>query len=355
MQTEEGFQRLLAQEGVDRLERLGRILEAVAGTGSLHRATRALAISYRQAWELVRRVEALLGEPLMTRRAGGKDGGGAALTPLGQEVAARCARLRAELALRLVTPVQADPHRPILLASTIGPAEVGLLDALEAAFHQATGLWVRHIAAGSGQALALARSGRVDLVLSHAPAAEAQFMAEGWGAGRYPLMVNHFVLAGPPADPAGVRTAASAADAMARIARAGARFLSRADRSGTHLRELELWQAAGVEPSGPWYIPYVHGGQGSGVTLREAGRIGAYTLVDQATFHAAALPQLAILFAGDDALANPFHLIALHPRRFPQAHHQGAQRFIQWATGPEGQAVIRQFGHFVPAGEPSSR
>ncbi len=348
MAEAERLRQVLEAEGADRFRRLGAILEAVAEHGSLNRATAALGISYRQAWGLVRRVEQRLGAPLLTRRVGGAAGGGAELTELGRDLLTRCRWLLSEMDQVLTGP-EPDPSRPILLASTIGPAEVGILDRLEAAFHGATGLWVRHIAAGSGQALTIARGGRVDLVLAHAPDEEEQFIAEGWGLSRHPLMKNDFVLVGPPEDPAGVRQAGSAAETMARIASAGALFLTRGDRSGTHCKELRLWEQAGVDPAGaPWYRTFERGAQGSGVTLREADRLGAYTLVDQATLAAVRPVRLTVLFERDGALENLFSLLALNPERLPYLNHTGARRFIAWATGPEGQAVIRESRGFVP-------
>lgn len=333
--------------GTDRFRRLGAILGAVAQAGSLNRATAALGVSYRQAWGLIKRVEEELGEPVLASQKGGTAGGGTALTPLGHDLLERYRRLQSEVSQILTTP-PADPARPVLIATTIGPVETGVMGALEAGFYQATGIWVRHIAAGTGQALDLARAGRVDLVLTHAPAEEERFVAEGWGLARTPLMTNHFILVGPAGDPAVVHGAASAAEAVLRIAEAKAPFLSRGDRSGTHLKEEALWAAAGVVPGPPWHQVYALGAQGSRLTLLEAGRLGAYTLVDRATWATVSPSGLAVLLEGDPALANPFSLIALHPERFPQLNHAGADQFIRWATGPAGQAMIAETGMFTP-------
>jgi tungstate transport system substrate-binding protein len=341
------YKLLLEADGTDRFQRLGAILAAVAQHGSLNRATAALGISYRQAWGLLRKAEERLGLPLLTRRVGGAEGGGAELTEAARDLLVRYQRLQHEVAHILSTPAP-DPGRPILIASTIGPVEVGLMDLLEAAFHRATRLWVRHIAAGSGQALAIAREGRVDVVLAHAPADEERFIQEGWGARRCPLMENRFLICGPASDPAGVGAAASAVDAFVRIATVGAPFLSRGDQSGTHQKELALWASAGVMPGGAGYRRYERGAQGSGVTLQEAQRTGAYMLVDRATYAATAPARLAVLLDQDDALVNPFSLIALNPQRLPQVNHSGAERFIEWATGPDGQAIIAATGHFAP-------
>jgi len=344
------YQQLLDLDGTKRFERLGAILEAVGRLGSLNQATAALHISYRQAWGLLKQAEERLGAPLLTRRVGGAEGGGAALTDVAQDLLLRYHALRQGVEAILCAPAgpAPDPARPVLLASTIGPVETGLMDTLEAAFHRESGIWVRHIAAGTGQAMEIARSGRVDLMLTHAPDLEEAFLQEGYGAARHPLMVNAFLLVGPAADPAGVAGAATAAEGMARIAAARARFLSRGDRSGTHIKEEALWAAAGVTPAAPWYQVFERGAQGSGITLAEADRQGAYTLVDQATFAKVAPAGLRPLLQGDPALRNLFSLITLRPERFPAANHAGAAAFVRWATGPEGQAVIAASGHFRP-------
>lgn len=348
------YRRLVEQDGTDQFERLGAILQAIGQEGSLNRAAARLGISYRQAWGLLQRAESRLEAPLLLRRTGGAQGGGTDLTQVGHEVLSRWHALRSGVA-QILGPggggaEAADPTRPVLLASTIGPVETGLLDELEAAFHRATGLWVRHIAAGTGQALAIARAGRVDLVLTHAPEQEAAFVAEGFGAARHPLMSNDFVLVGPPHDPAGVRTAPGAVAAMGRIAAAGALFLSRGDQSGTHLKEEALWQAAGVSPAAPWHRRFERGAQGSGLTLREADSLGAYTLVDRATYAKVAPARLTLLVEGDPLLTNLFSLLTLSPARFPAANHAGATRFVDWATSPEGELVIAGSGYFHPCG-----
>jgi tungstate transport system substrate-binding protein len=343
----EYYRLLVEADGTDRFRRLGAILAAVEQHGSLNRATAALGISYRQAWGLLRKAEERLGLPLLTRRVGGAEGGGAELTEAARDLLGRYRRLQTEVEQILSTPAP-DPGRPVLIASTIAPVEVGLMDQLEAAFHRAAGLWVRHIAAGSGQALEIARDGRVDLVLAHAPSEEERFIREGYGLRRVPLMANRFLLCGPAADPAGVWEAASAADGLRCIALAGAPFLSRGDQSGTHQKELALWASSGAGPAAPWYRLYERGAQGSGITLREAERTRSYTLVDRATFAAVAPEGLVPLFEQDESLVNPFSLLLLSPERFPHANHAGAERFATWAAGPEGQQIIASSGHFDP-------
>lgn len=341
------YRRLLDAEGPDRLRRLGRILQAVEACGSLHRATASLGISYRQAWGLLRRVEDLLGQPLLTRRTGGARGGGADLTPLAQGLLIRQRHLQDEVEQILARP-EADDARPVLVASTIGPVEAGLLDLLEAAFHSRTGLWVRHIGAGSGQALEIARSGKADLVLAHSPQEEEAFVANGWGIARYPLMTSRFLICGPLHDPAGTAAAPSAVAAMKLISAHGSLFLSRGDQSGTHRREEALWLKAGVRPGPPWYRIHPQGALGSVATLREAERLGAYTLADEAAFGRLSPAGLKPLYRGETDLENLFSLIALNPDRLPGVNHSDARQFITWATGDEGQQVIARSAHFCP-------
>lgn len=335
-------------------DRLCALLEAVQQNGSINRATAALKISYRHAWGLVKAAEEKLGYPLLTKKVGGASGGGAALTEEAQRLLERYRAFREQVDVQAEQAFSPkDLKHPVLLASTIGPAESGVVGALEEAFYQETGIPVRHIAAGTGQALAIAREGRADLVLAHAPELEASFVADGFGTERFPLMANEFVLLGPAADPAGAAGAPSAAAAFRRCAEAGAPFLTRGDQSGTHVQELSLWKAAGVEPAAPWYRVCERGAMGSLATLRCAEQEGAYVLVDRATYLGARARGLALAlwYEGDAALRNVFSLLPVSPRRFPQVQYQGAVRFVAWATGARGQALIGQFG-VAQYGEP---
>jgi len=334
-------------------DRLCALLEAVDRFGSIRQAAAVLQLSYRYAWGLVKRAEERLGTPLLSKRVGGPAGGGAVLTGAARELLNRyhAFRLQVEVGAsrtfgRSEAAGSGAPAQPLLLASTIDPVETGLLPALEEAFHAETGILVRHIAAGSGQALAIAREGRADLVLVHAPELEQQFLAEGWGEARHPLMYNDFLLVGPASDPAGVRHAESAQAAFSRIAAAGALFVTRGDRSGTHVREISLWQAAGLQPGPPWYQICPQGYMGSRTCLRWASQQGAYLLVDRATWLTSRdeAAGLAPLLEGDSALRNEFVLIAVSPARNPGVQYEAARRFIAWATGPDGQRLISDFG-----------
>lgn len=335
-------------------ERLCTLLQAIAQTGSINRAAAELKMSYRYAWGLIKSAEERLSGPLLAKRVGGVTGGGAELTDAGRRLINDYRRLRANVDSqvgRMPSPGQGtEPEpgarQPVLMSTTIGPVEAGLVPALEAAFLEATGIAVRHIAAGSGQALQIAREGRVDVALTHAPHLESAFLAEGYGVGRYPLMYNDFVLLGPAADPAGVSGAGSAREAFRRCAEAQAPFLTRGDQSGTHLHEAALWEAAGVHPTAPWYQVCSRGPMGSMATLRAAEQEQAYVLVDRATYLAArtSTMSLKLLFAGDPELRNAFALVLVNPDRFPQVQRDAALRFVTWAAGAHGQSLIGKFG-----------
>ncbi|MGE3500088.1 MAG: substrate-binding domain-containing protein, partial [Candidatus Binatia bacterium] len=185
------------------------------------------------------------------------------------------------LTLILLLTATATAAPPLRVATTTSTQDSGLLDVLNPAFTAATSIPVDIIAVGSGKALALGRNGDVDVVLAHDPDAEARFIADGAGIDRREVMVNEFLVVGPADDPAAVRGADSAAAALARIARHGAPFVSRGDQSGTHVRELALFRAAGIDPAGPWYFA---AGQGMNPVLQIADEKLAYTLVDRGTW-----------------------------------------------------------------------
>lgn len=161
---------------------------------------------------------------------------------------------------------QAERSRKIMLASTIGPIDVGVVVALEEAFMKKTGIIMQHAGAGTDQALAMTETGKYDLVLVHARALEEKFVAEGYGTTRYDLMYNDFVILGPANDPAGIRGEKNAAIALRKIAQAQSAFVSRGDSSGTHIKELEVWKKAGLEPHGAWYSVFGGGAKGNAPT-----------------------------------------------------------------------------------------
>ena len=230
---------------------------------------------------------------------------------------------------------------PLRLATTTSTENSGLLAALLPEFTKSTGITVHVIAVGSGKAMKLGENGDVDLVLVHSRAAEDEFVRKGFGLERRDVMWNDFVLAGPGGDPAGVRTAGSASRALAAIARAGSPFVSRGDESGTHVKEKELWSAAGLKPSGAWYI---EAGQSMEAVLTMADEKRAYTLADRGTLLALeGRLDLRVLCEGDTALRNPYGVIAVNPSRHPDVRHAEAMRFIEWITSAEGQRRIGAF------------
>jgi tungstate transport system substrate-binding protein len=236
-------------------------------------------------------------------------------------------------------------RRPLRLASTIGPVETGLLPALEGAYSGRTAVPVEHEALGTGAALDRAKRGGIDVVIAHAPALEQRFIADGWGLSRHPFAANDFVIVGPAADPAGVRGAATALEALQRIATARAPFLSRGDRSGTHIKEQELWDTLTVDLSGSdWYRVAESGMAGSAATAREAADQSAYTLLDRATY-LTAHPALVVVAEGDPRLLNVLSAIPINPRRAADVNEGGAEAFLAWLLGEEAQRLIGDFGH----------
>lgn len=246
---------------------------------------------------------------------------------------------------------QPDWTKRLRLATTTSTYDSGLLAAILPDFEARYGVQVDVIAVGTGQALALGAAGDADVVLVHAPEQEATFVADGHGVARHEVMVNDFVLVGPPADPAGIRNRPTAADALRAIAAARSPFASRGDQSGTHAKERQLWAAADLqpEPDESWYQAV---GRGMGATLVFANERGAYTLTDRATFLARkdVLPNLEVLVGGsaiaenpDPALLNPYGVIAVAPTK-PRVNGPLAAQFVQWLTSAETQQQIAHFG-----------
>jgi len=234
----------------------------------------------------------------------------------------------------------------ILLSSTIGPIDAGIVGALEDQFEKETGIRVRHVGSGTGAALDIARKGNVDLVLVHAKSLEEKFVNEGFGTERIDLMYNDFVIVGPPSDPAGVKGMKLAIEALKKIAQKQVNFVSRGDKSGTHVAEMQLWEKAGIKPSGSWYIVYEKGSMGNVPTLRYTDEKNAYTVIDRATYLTLKSQiKLAILVEKDEALLNYMSLIPVNPKKFPKVNYEDAMTFVKWLTSPEkGQKIIRDFG-----------
>lgn len=234
----------------------------------------------------------------------------------------------------------------VMLSSTIGPIDAGIVGALEDSFEKETGIRVRHVGAGTGAALDIAKQGSVDLVLVHAKSLEEKFVADGFGTARIPLMYNDFVIVGPKDDPAGIKGQAKATEALKTIMDKAAPFVSRGDKSGTHVAEMELWTKVGVKPTGDWYKVWEKGATGNVPTLKYANEKSCYTLIDRATFLTLQKEiGLVILAENDVDLLNYMSLIPVNPQKFPRVNAEAAAAFVAWLTAPEkGQAIIRDFG-----------
>ncbi len=240
----------------------------------------------------------------------------------------------------------AESSKFILLASTIGPIDSGIVDLLENEFEKETGIRVRHVGAGTGAALEIARKGNVDLVMVHAKSLEEKFVQEGFGTEKIDFMYNDFVIVGPSTDPAGIQGMKSAAEALKRISEKGVVFITRGDKSGTHVAEMELWQKAGIKPQGSWYVTYEKGTEGNVPTLRYTDQRQAYTFIDRATVLSLRNQiKLVVLVEKDEVLLNFISLIPVNPKKFPRVNHGDALQLVKWLTSPEkGQRIVRDFG-----------
>ncbi len=248
--------------------------------------------------------------------------------------------LAAALAAALAAPALAE-DRSIVVASTTSTQDSGLFGYLLPIFKQATGIAVKVIAQGTGQALDTARRGDADVAFVHARAAEEKFIAEGAGVKRFPVMYNDFVLVGPSSDPAGIKGSKDIVAALKTIQAKGAPFVSRGDRSGTHQAELALWKDAGIDiatAKGPWYRDI---GQGMGAALNTASAMNAYVLSDRGTWISFKnRGDLVIAVEGDKKLFNQYGVILVNPDKHPNVKKQEGQAFIDWLVSPAGQNAI---------------
>jgi tungstate transport system substrate-binding protein len=227
------------------------------------------------------------------------------------------------------------------LATTTSTANSGLMDFLLPVFTKETGLEVHLIAVGTGKALRLGREGDVDIVLVHARQAEDKFVADGYGVDRADVMYNDFIIVGPASDPAGVATSKSVAEVFHNIYASERPFISRGDDSGTHKRELILWQSASKTPGGSWYREV---GQGMGKTLQVANEVDGYTMTDRGTWLAyQSKLDITLLYEDDPPLFNPYGIIAVNPARHADVNYTGASQLIQWMVSPEAQKMIGEF------------
>jgi tungstate transport system substrate-binding protein len=242
--------------------------------------------------------------------------------------------------LLITNPAIADESL-LRLATTTSTANSGLMDFLLPRFTEETAIEVHLIAVGTGKALRLGREGDVDIVLVHARAAEDAFVEGGYGVDRANVMYNDFIIVGPKSDPADAAGSVSVAQVLQRIYAREQPFVSRGDDSGTHKREIILWQSSGHAPAGSWYREV---GQGMGKTLQIANEIEGYTMTDRGTWLAyQAKLEIKLLFEDDPPLFNPYGIIAVNPERHPDVNYTGAIRLIKWITSPAVQKMIGEF------------
>lgn len=243
----------------------------------------------------------------------------------------------------LGTPAFAQ-DKSIVVASTTSTQDSGLFEYLLPLFTKKTGIAVKVVAQGTGQALDTGRRGDADVVFVHAKAQEEKFLAEGQGVKRFPVMYNDFVLIGPKSDPAGIRGVKDVAKAFQTIKDKQAPFISRGDRSGTHTAELKLWKDASIDidkDKGPWYKSI---GQGMGAALNTAGASNAYVLSDRGTWiHFKNKGDLQILVEGDKRMFNQYGVMLVNPQKHPSVKKELGQTFIDWLISPEGQRAIANY------------
>jgi tungstate transport system substrate-binding protein len=239
--------------------------------------------------------------------------------------------------------VGAAPDKNIILATTTSTQDSGLLDTLIPIFEKKTGYFVKTIAVGSGQAMAMGQKGEADVLLVHSPEAEQKFVKEGFGINRRLVMHNDYVIVGPASDPAKIKGTKSTLDAFKKIAASGSVFISRGDKSGTHSKELSIWKAAAVNPEGQKW--YQQTGLGMGQTLNVASEKRSYTLADRGTYLALKKRlDLDILAEGDAVLLNIYHVIEVNPVKWPKVNAAGGKAFADFMVSPEVQGIIKVFG-----------
>ncbi|MEZ8093609.1 substrate-binding domain-containing protein [Photobacterium swingsii] len=245
------------------------------------------------------------------------------------------------LSLTTAAAVHAADEMKIRLATTTSTYHSGLLDYLLPEFKKDTGYTVEVLAAGTGKSLRMGQNGDVDLVMTHAPKAEAKFVDEGYGVLPRKLMHNDFVVVGPNNDPAKIEGMTDVTKALKNIVSYKATFVSRGDDSGTHKKELNLWKQTQIEPN---FGGYKAVGQGMGPTLNMASELQAYTMTDRGTWLAYQNKlDLSIMVQGDKRLFNPYQVILVNPSRYPDINYQGAKAFSDWLVNPKAQAMINNY------------
>jgi len=243
-------------------------------------------------------------------------------------------------AAALLSPLAQAQEKFIVVSSTTSTEQSGLFTHLLPLFKQATGIDVRVVAVGTGQALDIGRRGDADVVFVHDPVAEERFVSEGYGLARWPVMYNDFVLIGPKADPAGTR-GNDIAVALQKVAAGNAAFISRGDKSGTHAAELRYWKVAGIDLATAKPAGYQECGCGMGPALNIASSVNGYVLADRGTWlNFKNRGELAILVEGDKRLFNQYGVIVVNPAKHPHVKKELAQTFADWVVSPTGQAAI---------------
>jgi tungstate transport system substrate-binding protein len=241
-----------------------------------------------------------------------------------------------------VVPLQ-GVQKTIILATTTSTQDSGLLDVLIPIFEKKTGYFLKTIAVGSGQAMAMGQKGEADVLLVHSPAAEKKFVAEGYGINRRIIMHNDFVILGHPGDSAKIKGIKLASEGFKKIASAHALFLSRSDKSGTNVKEMDIWKAAGIKPEGEKW--YQQTGLGMGQTLSVAAEKKGYTLADRGTYLALKKNLgLDILAEGDAILLNIYHVVEVNPSKWPKVNAGGGKAFADFMVSKETQEIIKTFG-----------
>jgi tungstate transport system substrate-binding protein len=240
------------------------------------------------------------------------------------------------------SPLQAV-EKNVIMATTTSTQDSGLLDALLPVFEKKTGYFVKTIAVGSGQAMAMGQKGEADVLLVHSPAAEQKFIKEGYGVNRRLVMHNDFIVVGPASDPAKIKGMKSTLEVFKKIASTKSLFMSRGDNSGTNSKEKEIWKAAGIKSDGEKW--YQQTGLGMGQTLSVASEKAAYTLADRGTYLALKKKlSLDILAEGDAVLLNIYHVIEVNPAKWPKVNAAGAKAFADFMVSKEVQDIIKTFG-----------
>ena len=234
-------------------------------------------------------------------------------------------------------------EKTVILATTTSTQDSGLLDALLPMFEKQTGYFVKTIAVGSGQAMAMGQKGEADVLLVHSPAAEQKFIADGFGVNRKLVMHNDYIIVGPADDPAKIKGMKSTPESFKKIASAAGLFLSRGDNSGTNAKEKEVWKAAGINPEGQKW--YQQTGLGMGQTLNVANEKYGYTLADRGTYLSLKKNlKLDILMEGDAILLNIYHVIEVNPTKWPKVNVAGAKAFSDFMVAKATQDVIKTYG-----------